>query len=189
MDVQTSLEEGGGNEADDVDFSEAEGEEFAETRSESVDTGLESDGDDDISRQAMEAVLLKARKALKQSQKGKKNSPTKKTFKDKDTTGKKTSVSRNPNLAKPVEKEHGGRPNRMEVAKERASKRWTDNDTNILIDMIELRPCLWDVSSKDYKSRDERSKALNEIEDVIGIPPNEIRLKLFPCDLSWEERC
>ena len=37
MDVETSLDEGGGNETDDVDFSEAEEEEFAETRSESVD--------------------------------------------------------------------------------------------------------------------------------------------------------
>ena len=121
----------------------------------------------------MEAVLLKAHKALKQSQKGKKNGPTKNTLSAKDTTGKKTSVSRNPSIAKPVEKEHGGRPMKEKVGKERASKRWTDNDTNILIDMMEVRPCLWNVSSKDYKSRDERSKALNEIEDVVGIPQME----------------
>ena len=44
--------------------------------------------------------------------------------------------------------------------------------------MIEVRPCLWNVSSKDYKSRDERSKVLNEIEDVIGIPPSEIKTKI-----------
>ena len=49
MDVQASLEAGGGNEADDVDFNEAVGEEFAQMRSESVDVGLESDGDDDKS--------------------------------------------------------------------------------------------------------------------------------------------
>ena len=60
LNIQTSLEEGGGNEADDVDFNEAEGEEFVDTRSESVDTGLESDRDDDKSCQAIEAVLLKA---------------------------------------------------------------------------------------------------------------------------------
>eukprot|EP00112_Aurelia_sp_Birch-Aquarium-sp1_P024659 Seg788.15 transcript_id=Seg788.15/GoldUCD/mRNA.D3Y31 product="hypothetical protein" protein_id=Seg788.15/GoldUCD/D3Y31 len=44
---------------------------------------------------------------------------------------------------------------------------------------MEERPCLWDVNCKDYKSRDERNKALNEIEDVIGIPPNEIKTKII----------
>eukprot|EP00112_Aurelia_sp_Birch-Aquarium-sp1_P008598 Seg1951.6 transcript_id=Seg1951.6/GoldUCD/mRNA.D3Y31 product="hypothetical protein" protein_id=Seg1951.6/GoldUCD/D3Y31 len=53
MDVETFLEEGGRNEADDVDFSEAVGEEFVQMLSESVDdTGQgqgqdESDEDDD----------------------------------------------------------------------------------------------------------------------------------------------
>ena len=62
--------------------------------SESVDDtseGLESDEDGDNSNRAsgaMEAVLLKAHKALRQSHTGKKNGTTKKT--SKDTAGKKT---------------------------------------------------------------------------------------------------
>eukprot|EP00112_Aurelia_sp_Birch-Aquarium-sp1_P025272 Seg832.1 transcript_id=Seg832.1/GoldUCD/mRNA.D3Y31 product="hypothetical protein" protein_id=Seg832.1/GoldUCD/D3Y31 len=113
---------------------------------------------------------------MEQSHKGKKNGHTKKTSKAKGAVRKKT--SRNSNFVKPVEMEHGGRPNSMKVAKERiSSKRWTDDDTNILIDMMEERPCLWDVNCKDYKSRDERNKALNEIEDVI--PPNEIMTKII----------
>ena len=45
--------------------------------------------------------------------------------------------------------------------------------------MIEERLCLWDVNNKDYKSRDKRNEALNEIEDVIGIPPSEIKTKII----------
>ena len=71
------------------------------------------------------------------------------------------STSSNPKLvAKPVEKQHGGK-----------LKRWTDDDANILIDMMEEGPCLWDVNNKDYKSRAKKNEALNEIEDAIGILP------------------
>ena len=94
IDVETFLEEGERFQADDVDSSEAEGEGFVQMISESVDDtgqGLESDEDGDNSNRAsraMEAVLLKAHKALRQSHTGKKNGTTKKT--SKDTAGKKT---------------------------------------------------------------------------------------------------
>ena len=34
------------------------------------------------------------------------------------------------------------------------------------------------MNVKDYHSKDKRAKALEEIEDVIGIPPNEIKTKI-----------
>ena len=58
------------------------------------------------------------------------------------------------------------------------SKRWANDDASILIDMLEERSCLWDVNVKDYHSKDKRAKTLEEIEDVIGIPPNEIKTKI-----------
>eukprot|EP00794_Sanderia_malayensis_P009979 gene9979-11002_t len=62
--------------------------------------------------------------------------------------------------------------------KSAASKRWTSENTSTLIDMVEERSCLWAVNDKDYHNKQKRAKALEEIESVIGVPPNEIKTKL-----------
>ena len=36
---------------------------------------------------------------------------------------------------------------------------WNDEETDLLIDLLEQNACLWDVFSKEYHLRDRRDKA------------------------------
>ena len=116
---------------------------------------------------AMEAISVKARESLKRGVKGKKTGSVKK----KNPVLKEKGAKRHNKV-----KEYGEKVSNKKIDKEKT--RWNVKNTNTLIDMIEERPCLWDVSKAEYKSRDERVRALNEIEDVLGIPANEIKNKI-----------
>ena len=47
--------------------------------------------------------------------------------------------------------------------------RWTDDDIDILIDLFEERPCLWDISSKSYQKREVKERAFNEISEALNV--------------------
>lgn len=130
----------------------------------------DDDEDHDAAIRAMEAVLRKARrKVLKYKPKGSSGAKKNPRKQVKQPSSEKAEEVQQTQTLKNKDKK-GGRAV--------PSKRWTNNDTSILIDMLEERSCLWDVNAKDYKSKDKRAKALEEIEDVIGIPPNEIKTKI-----------
>ena len=38
--------------------------------------------------------------------------------------------------------------------KAKSAKEWTDDETSLLIDMLEANPCLWDIYHTDYSKRD-----------------------------------
>ena len=42
------------------------------------------------------------------------------------------------------------------------TRRWTDKETDILIDMFEESACLWAMFSKDYHIKDKRDKAMRK---------------------------
>lgn len=50
------------------------------------------------------------------------------------------------------------------------TRRWTDEETDILIDMFEESACLWDIFSKDYHMKDKRDKAYEKIQEELDIP-------------------
>ena len=59
------------------------------------------------------------------------------------------------------------------------TRRWTDEETDILIDMFEESACLWDVFSKDYHMKDKRDKAYEKIQEELARPITEIKKKMI----------
>ena len=57
-------------------------------------------------------------------------------------------------------------------------KKWDEETTNMFIDLVEERPCLWDIFHTEYTKRDKREKAYNEIKDVIELDVKEIKSKI-----------
>ena len=56
------------------------------------------------------------------------------------------------------------------------TRRWTDEETDILIDMFEESACLWDIFSKDYHMKNKRDKAYEKIQEELDIPITEIKI-------------
>eukprot|EP00112_Aurelia_sp_Birch-Aquarium-sp1_P025869 Seg8859.2 transcript_id=Seg8859.2/GoldUCD/mRNA.D3Y31 product="hypothetical protein" protein_id=Seg8859.2/GoldUCD/D3Y31 len=157
-------------EADDVDV-EAEGS-LADAL-DSVTVDQDEDKNDSAAVLAMEAVLLKAHKVLlaKRKKHGKEKTQNEFARKRKPTVAAVTTAGDTS-----TEEARSKPPKKGKC--ERSSKRWSNEDTALLIDMLEERPCLWDTGSKDYHSRNKRAKAIEDIQDTIGIPPTEIKLKI-----------
>ena len=116
---------------------------------------------------AMEAVILKAHRALLAKHK----KGGKRKIRNEFVLNPKPTVS-----VEPSAEARSKPPQRGKC--DRSGKRWSIENTSLLIDMLEERPCLWDTACKDYQSRDKRGKALEDMQDVIGIPPNDIKLKI-----------
>ena len=158
------------DELNDVDLPEASYEIEVSDLGHSLSPQLiESEGSDeeDSPIRAMEAILVKARESLKRRGKGKNTGSLKK----KNPVLKERGAERDNKV-----KGYGEKVSDKKIDRERT--RWNVNNTNTLIDMMEDRPCLRDVSKVEYTLREGRVKALNEIEDVLGFPENEIKNKL-----------
>ena len=132
----------------------------------------DEDKNDSAAVLAMEAVLLKAHKALL----AKSKIPRKETTQNEFTQKRKPTVEAVANAGETSAEAISKPPKKAKC--ERSSRRWSNEDTSLLIDMLEERPCLWDTGSKDYQSRDKRAKAIEDMQDVIGLSPNEIKLKI-----------
>ena len=61
------------------------------------------------------------------------------------------------------------------VKKER--KKWSEDEMEMLIDLYEARPCLWDIFCIEYSKRDAKEKALSEISDQLDVSVEEIKSK------------
>ena len=59
------------------------------------------------------------------------------------------------------------------------TRRWTDEETDILIDMFEESACPWDVFSKDYHMKDKRDKAYEKIQEELDITDYRDKKKII----------
>ena len=59
------------------------------------------------------------------------------------------------------------------------TRRWTDEETDILIDMFEESACLWDIFSKDYDMKNKLDKSYEKIREELDKPISEIKNKII----------
>lgn len=57
-------------------------------------------------------------------------------------------------------------------------RKWTELEIDTLIEMLEERVCLWDVSCKAYHMREKREKAYAEINEALDISVVDIKTKI-----------
>ena len=57
-------------------------------------------------------------------------------------------------------------------------RKWTEFEIDTLIEMLEERVCLWDVTCKAYHMRDKREKAYTEIKEALDISVVDIKTKI-----------
>ena len=58
------------------------------------------------------------------------------------------------------------------------ARRWSDEETDRLIDLLEGNRCLWDVFCADYHLKDKRERAYSSIEEELNISVSDIRNKI-----------
>ena len=56
-------------------------------------------------------------------------------------------------------------------------KKWSDSETDKLIDLLEKQFCFWDVSKKEYHLRNLRECAYQEMKDELDIEIADIKTK------------
>ena len=54
---------------------------------------------------------------------------------------------------------------------------WTDDKISKLIELCEVRSCIWDIDSADYHNRDMKSRAFQEIADELGMEKSDCQGK------------
>ena len=57
-------------------------------------------------------------------------------------------------------------------------RKWTELEIDTLIEMLEERVCLWDVSYKAYHMREKRGKANAETNEALDIRVVGIKTKI-----------
>lgn len=62
-------------------------------------------------------------------------------------------------------------------------RKWNDEETDLLIDLLEQNACLWDVFSKDYHLKDKRDKTFETMQEELGISIADIKYKIT----DWAE--
>ena len=53
----------------------------------------------------------------------------------------------------------------LKEEKTRKTRKWTEEETEKLIDLLEKNTCLWDVSKKEYHLKNKKEKALSDMSD------------------------
>ena len=62
--------------------------------------------------------------------------------------------------------------------KSKTAKEWTNDETSLLIELLEVNACLWDVFHKDYKKRDLKENAYSEIATALDTTVASIKTKV-----------
>ena len=57
-------------------------------------------------------------------------------------------------------------------------KDWMDEEISLLIDMLEEKPCLWDVFDKEYTKRDVKEIAYTEIASSLDTKIEPIKVRI-----------
>ena len=63
-------------------------------------------------------------------------------------------------------------------SKKSPRKTWTERETTDLIEMLEGRPCLWNIYEKCYHSREAREKGFQEISRAVDVSVADIKAKI-----------
>ena len=74
------------------------------------------------------------------------------------------------------EKEKEGKA--AKKTKSKGEKDWTDEQISLLIDVLEEKPCLWDVFDKEYTKRYVKEIAYMEIESSLNSNIESIKAKI-----------
>jgi hypothetical protein len=59
--------------------------------------------------------------------------------------------------------------------------KWTDDQTQLVLDLLSNQECLWNVKSENYRNRNIRDKALEETLKQLNIPDltqEDVKLKI-----------
>ena len=60
-------------------------------------------------------------------------------------------------------------PSRKRKQSKAKARKWNDEETDLLIDLLEQNGCLWDVFSKEYHLRDKRDQVYETMQEELGI--------------------
>ena len=58
-------------------------------------------------------------------------------------------------------------------------RKWSDQETDLLIDLLEDNSCLWDVYSKEYHLRTARDRAYEKMKEELDIELADIKTKIM----------
>ena len=61
--------------------------------------------------------------------------------------------------------------------------RWRDDHTQLVLDLLRNQECLWNVKSENYRNRNIRDKALEEMVKQSNIPyltQEDVKIKIKP---------
>ena len=96
-----------------------------------------------------------------------------------DMTGKAfESHLKEKDTAKKAKEEKEKEGNTAKKTKSKGGKDWTDEEISLLIDMLEEKPCLWDVFDKEYTKRDVKETAYTEIVSSLDTNIESIKAKI-----------
>ena len=59
--------------------------------------------------------------------------------------------------------------------------KWRDDHTQLVLDLLRNQECLWNVKSENYRNRNVRDKALEEMVKQLNIPDltqEDVKLKI-----------
>jgi hypothetical protein len=63
--------------------------------------------------------------------------------------------------------------------------KWKDDHTQMMLDLLINQYCLWDVQSENYRNRNIRDKALQEVVKELNIPDLPPFFNRLPRSLLW----
>ena len=80
--------------------------------------------------------------------------------------------------AKKAKEEKEKEGNTAKKTKSKGGKDWTDEEISLLIDMLEEKPCLWDVFDNGYTKRDVKEIAYTEIASSLDTNIESLKAKI-----------
>ena len=56
--------------------------------------------------------------------------------------------------------------------------KWTDDEAQVLIELLEEPTCLWDIYSNDYTKREQKKKAYTELAEDFETTSANVKSKI-----------
>ena len=82
-------------------------------------------------------------------------------------------------MASEVEHEVEEIPQNKETTARGKGRKWSDAETDQLIDLLEKHFSFWDVSKKEHHLRNVRERAYEQMRDELGISIADIKAKII----------
>ena len=138
------------------------------------------DSSSDESVRAMNSVLSKAKRVSKVI-KRKSNNAGNTKFNGRTSSGDKRPGFEAGSIPESKKKEKKAKTDVPAGTKltQKETKKWSNDDVSLLIELLEERACLWNVYDKSYHLKDVRDRALNEMSDCLDASPADIKTKIL----------